>query len=124
LGSQSAMALPPATADYPAVAGWGGYELCEWLFPHLRGLYVEQVQPAGEGVVMQARSRAAGANTRDFRCLWSSGVLPLWCSVPVFESGFVVPPLERAHVFVPRVAAGMARGSTVRGPGGRGGFPP
>ena len=25
-------------------------------------------------------------------------------------------------VFVPRVAAGMARGSTVRGPGSRGGF--
>jgi hypothetical protein len=61
-------------------------------------------------------------NTRDFRCLWCSGVLPLWCSVPVFESGFVVPPLECGHVFGPRVAAGMARGSTVRGPGGRGGF--
>jgi transposase len=59
LGSQSAMlALPPATADhFPADA----CELCEWLFPHLAGLYVEQVQPAGEGVVMQARSRAAGA---------------------------------------------------------------
>jgi len=61
LGSQSVMALPPATDDYSSVAGGGGYELCEWLFPHLRGLYVEQVQPAGEGVVMQARSRAAGA---------------------------------------------------------------
>jgi len=31
------------------------------LFPHLRGLYVEQIQPDGSGVVMQARSRAAGA---------------------------------------------------------------
>ncbi len=64
----------------------------------------------------------SGVNTRDFRCLWCSGVLPLWCSVPVFESGFVVPPLKYGHGFGPRVAAGMARGSTVRGPGGRGGF--
>jgi hypothetical protein len=61
-------------------------------------------------------------NTRDFRCLWCSGVLPLWCSVPVFESGFVVPLLECGHGSGPRVAAGMARGSAVRGPGGRGGF--
>jgi hypothetical protein len=30
-------------------------------FPHLAGLCVERVQPAGAGVVMQARSRAAGA---------------------------------------------------------------
>ena len=36
------------------------------------------------------------------------------------ESGFVVPPPECGHGFVPRVAVGMARGSTVRGPGGRG----
>ncbi len=75
------------------------------LAPHLRG-----------------RAGGSGANTRDFRCLWRSGVLPLWCSVSVFESGFVVPPLECGHGFGPRVAAGMARGSTVRGPGGRGGF--
>ena len=34
----------------------------------------------------------------------------------------MVPPLECGHGFGPRVAAGMARGSTVRGPGGRGGF--
>jgi hypothetical protein len=39
----------------------GAHELCELLFPHLRGLYVEQVQPAAAGVVMQAHSRAAGA---------------------------------------------------------------
>ena len=62
------------------------------------------------------------ANTRDFRCLRHSGLLPLSCSVLVFESGFVVPLQERGHGFVPRVAAGMARGSTVRGPGIRGGF--
>ena len=43
------------------------------------------------------------------------------CSVSVFESVFVVAPRECGHGFCPRVAAGMARGSTVRGPGGRGG---
>jgi hypothetical protein len=62
------------------------------------------------------------ANTRDFRCLWRSGLLPLSCSVSVFESGCVVPPRECGRGFGPRVAAGTARGSTVRGPGGRGGF--
>ena len=61
MGSRSAMSSPPATDDYSPVAGRGGYELCELLFPHLRGLYVGQVRPAGDGVVMQARSRAAGA---------------------------------------------------------------
>jgi len=62
LASQSAMrALPPATAGHSPVAVSGARELCELLFPHLRGLCVEQVQPAGDGVVMQARSRAAGA---------------------------------------------------------------
>jgi transposase len=62
LASQSAMrALPPATAGHSPVAGAGVHELCELLFPHLAGLWVEQVQPAGSGVVMQARSRAAGA---------------------------------------------------------------
>src|SRR6266436_8469891 len=65
---------------------------------------------------------ASVPNTRDFRCLWRSGLLPLSCSVSVFESGCVVPPRERGHDFGPRVAAGTARGSTVRGPGGRGGF--
>src|SRR6266705_5346738 len=54
-------ALPPALADHSPVAACGAGELCEWLFPHLSGLYVEQVHPAGAGVVMQARSRAAGA---------------------------------------------------------------
>jgi len=62
LGSKSAMlALPPATADHSPAAACGASELCEWLFPHLAGLYVEQLQPAGAGVVMQARSRAEGA---------------------------------------------------------------
>ena len=62
MGSQSAMlSLPPATADHPPVAACRVSELCEWLFPHLAGLYIEQVQPAGAGVVMRARSRAAGA---------------------------------------------------------------
>jgi transposase len=62
LGSQSAMlAFPPATADHCPAAACGAFDLCEWLFPHLAGLYVEQVQPTAAGVVMQARSRAAGA---------------------------------------------------------------
>ena len=62
MASQSATrALPPATAGHSPVAVSGARELCELLFPHLRGLCVEQVQPAGDGVVMQARSRAAGA---------------------------------------------------------------
>src|SRR6266487_1860500 len=55
----------------------------------------------------------APGNTRDFRCLRHSGLLSLSCSVLVFESGFVVPLPECGHGFVPRVAAGMARGSTV-----------
>lgn len=62
MASQSAMrALPPATAGQSPVAVSGVFELCELLFPHLAGLCVEQVRAAGEGVVMQARSRAAGA---------------------------------------------------------------
>ena len=66
--------------------------------------------------------RTTAPNTRDFKCLRHSGLLPLWCSVLVFESGFAVPLPECGHGSVPRVAAGMARGSTARGPGGRGGF--
>jgi transposase len=62
LASQSAMRpLPPATVSHSRVAVSGAGELCELLFPHLRGLYVEQIQAAGSGVVMLARSRAAGA---------------------------------------------------------------
>jgi zinc-finger of transposase IS204/IS1001/IS1096/IS1165 len=62
LGSQSAtLALPPATTEHVPVAAWAGGELCEWLFPHLRGLVVERIEPAGAGVVIGARSRAAGA---------------------------------------------------------------
>lgn len=74
MASQSAMrALPPATGGRSPAAASGAYELCELLFPHLRGLYVEQVQPAGTGVVMQARSRAAGAACPGCRA-WSSRV--------------------------------------------------
>ena len=62
MASQSAMrAVRPAIAGRSPVAVSGCYELCELLFPHLAGLYVEQVGPGGEGVVMQARSRAAEA---------------------------------------------------------------
>jgi len=74
LASQSAMrALPPATAGHSPVAGSGAGELCELLFPHLAGLCVEQVWPAGDEVVMQARSRAAGAACRACGA-WSSRV--------------------------------------------------
>jgi hypothetical protein len=58
------VALPPATADHSSAGACGAHELCECLFPHLRGLYVEQVQPAGAGVVLQAHSRAAGRRAR------------------------------------------------------------
>src|ERR1019366_239780 len=62
LGSQSAMlALPPAIADHSSAGAWGGQQLCVWLFPHLCGLVVERIEPAGAGVVIEARSRAAGA---------------------------------------------------------------
>ncbi len=62
MASQSAMlALLPATADHSPVTACGAHELCEWLFPHLRGLRIEQIEPAGAGVVIEARSAAAGA---------------------------------------------------------------
>ncbi len=67
------LALPPAAAFRSPVAGCGAVELCEWLFPHLAGLYVERVEPGGTGVVVQARSRAAGAACP--ACgMWSSRV--------------------------------------------------
>jgi hypothetical protein len=47
-----------------------------------------------------------GGNTRDFRCLWRSGLLPLSCSVSVFESGCVVPPRKCGHGFGPRARRG------------------
>jgi transposase len=62
LGSQSATpALPLALADHFPAAAWGGQELCEWFFPHLRGLVVERAGPGGAGVVIEARPAAAGA---------------------------------------------------------------
>ena len=62
MGSQSVMlASPPAIADHSSAVGWGGQQLCVWLFPHLCGLVVERVEPAGGGVVIEARSRAPGA---------------------------------------------------------------
>src|SRR5260370_19491521 len=66
----------------------------------------------------------SGVNTRDFRCLRHSGLLPLSCSVLVFESGFVVPLPECGHGFVPRVAAGWGAGPRSGAPAVRAGFPP
>ena len=60
-------------------------------------------------------------NTRDFRCLGLSGMYRLSCSLSVLESVFVATLPVCGHGRDPRVAAGLARGSTVRGPGGRGG---
>src|SRR5216683_464914 len=56
-------------------------------------------------------------NTRDFRCLSGAGVLQFSCSVWVLQSvsRLCCPGCRRG--FCPRVAAGVARGSTVRGPG-------
>ncbi len=59
------------------------------------------------------------APTRDFRCLWFAGALWVSCPVSVFESLSVVPGDDVGARFLP--AAGMARGSTVRGPAWRGG---
>jgi transposase len=55
------LALPPATADRSPVTACSRDELCEWLFPHLRGLRVERIEAAGAGVVIEARPVAAGA---------------------------------------------------------------
>jgi hypothetical protein len=55
------------------------------------------------------RSRSFSAYmpyTRDFRCLRYSGTLPLFCSVSVFESVFVVAVVMHGHGSCPRVAAG------------------
>jgi hypothetical protein len=62
-----------------------------------------------------------GSNTSDFRCLWLSGVYHHSCSLSVLESVFVAVLPVCGHGRGPRVAAGLARGSTARGPGGRGG---
>ena len=60
-------------------------------------------------------------NTTDFRRSWCAGALWFLCSVSVFESVFVVAAVVCGHSYGPRVAAGVARGSTVRGPAQRGG---
>jgi hypothetical protein len=55
------LALPPAIADHSSAVGWGGQQLCVWLLPHLGGLLVVRIEPAGAGVVIEARSAAPGA---------------------------------------------------------------
>ena len=66
------------------------------------------------------RRRAAGQpNARDFRYFRLFGVL--WSSCPVFVLVPVFPVVlaVSGHGGCPRAAAGLARGSTVRVPGGR-----
>ena len=46
----------------------------------------------------------------------------MWCSVSVLESVFLLAAAVHGHGFCPRIAAGVARGSTVRGPGRPGRF--
>src|SRR6266516_2893978 len=58
-------------------------------------------------------------NTKDFRFLWRSEVLLASGSVCALESVFMMAVLGWGHAICPRVAAGLACGSTVRGPAGR-----
>jgi len=60
-----------------------------------------------------------GHNTKDFRFLWRSEVLLASGSVSALESVFMMAVLGWGHAICPRVAAGLACGSTVRGPAGR-----
>jgi hypothetical protein len=60
-------------------------------------------------------------NTTDFRLSLCAGALWFLCSVSAFESVFAVAAVGCGHSYGPRVAAGVACGSTVRGPGQRGG---
>jgi hypothetical protein len=50
---------PPATAA--AVTGRDAGELCAWFAPHLDGLLVDRVSCGDAGLVIEARSRSAGA---------------------------------------------------------------
>jgi len=80
---------------------------------------------AGNAIAALPSLGPSSPNTRDFRCFGLSGVERLSCSVRVLESVFVVASPACGHGRNPRVAAGPARGSTVRGPGaGAGAVPP
>ena len=76
----------------------------------------------GRAAIALADEAGSSPNTRDFRCLGHSGAYSLSCSLSVLESVFVAALPVCGHGRCPRVAAGLARGSTVRGPGGRGRF--
>ena len=51
----------PAAAGRVLEISGQGEEILLMLFPHLRGLRVEQVEDAGDAVVIRARCRAAQA---------------------------------------------------------------
>ena len=58
-------------------------------------------------------------NARDFRYFRLFGVLWSSCPVSVLVPVFPVALAVSGHGGCPRIAAGLARGSTVRVPGGR-----
>src|SRR5450755_835037 len=60
--------------------------------------------------------RTCAPNTRDFRCFRLFGVLWSSCSVSILVPVFLVVLAVSGHGCCPRVAAGLARGSTVRVP--------
>lgn len=59
MSQSAAAAIRPAAAA--AVTGRDAGELCAWSAPHLDGLLVERVSCGDAGVVIEARSRPAGA---------------------------------------------------------------
>ncbi len=85
-----------------------------------RGSFVRAVHSVGAPL----RPGQADVNTRDFRCFRLFGVLWSSCSVSVLVPVFPVVLAVSGHGCCPRVAAGLARGSTVRVPGGRAVPPP
>ena len=77
----------------------------------------------GLGVVVRDPEVLDGAqpNARDFRCFRLFGVLWSSCPVSVLVPVFLVALAVSGHGGCPRVAAGLARGSTVRVPRRAGG---
>jgi len=73
------------------------------------------------GAVFLTARRTARVNARDFRCFRLFGVLWSSCPVSVLVPVFPVALAVSGHGGCPRIAAGLARGSTVRVPRRAGG---